>query len=362
MNIKEKLKNYAKENNLYYENVAAYINELETLGYDKYTLDALKHVIASAHSTVKKGQWTTNVLGHANEAYAAYQARDNFGEHNKDHFNNVLGMTLGGWLNNTLGRPPTLPEIATAVGVLAGEGMVASQKPKGSSNVWHSMASGALASFWGNTIRNSTIQRLDTRRNQILTQIRQMSDDGRMGRLQQFVDSGAAQKLKFTDKSNKKALMGLVHGEAGNNAVKIPDALQRSPARSADLPGLDSRKRDRGDLQGLSPAGQPDPDRLTPDRGDTFAPSFGGSVEPRSLNPDPGNLRNIVPEDQADHMASLAGIDELDIYQMAEEVFSRLTLDDWAIIRDDNDPFDNRDPFANGVKWVPGLGPPPGNP
>ncbi len=54
-----------------------------------------------------------------------------------------------------------------------------------------------------------------------------------------------------------------------------------------------------------------------------------------------------------------AGADELDIRQMADEVFASLTLDDWAVIPDDSDPFGGRDPFADGVKWVPGLGPPP---
>ena len=339
MNIKEKLKNYAKENNLYYENIAAYVNELEALGYDKDSLDALKHVIASAHSTVERGQWTTNVIGHANEAYAAYRARDNFGEHNKDHFNNVLGMTLGGWLSNTLGRMPTLPEIVTAVGVIAGDGMVASHRPKGSSNVWHSMASGALASFWGNTIRNSTVQRLDARHTQILTRIKQMSDDGRMERLQKFVDSGAARKLKFTDTTNTKALKSLVHGKAGSSSATSSGALQRSAAGSVDLP---------------------DRDDLTPDGDDLLVPSSGAAVRP--VNLDHNHLLDVAPDGEFNHMTSLADVDDLNIYQMAEEVFSSLTLDDWAIIPNDNDPFGNRDPFANGVKWVPGIGLPPVNP
>ena len=360
MNIKEKLKNYAKENNLYYENIAAYVNELEALGYDESTLDALKHVIASAHSTVERGQWTTNVIGHANEAYAAYRARDNFGEHNKDHFNNVIGMTLGGWLSNTLGRMPTLPEIVTAVGVIAGEGMVASHRPKGSPNVWHSMASGALASFWGNTIRDSTIQRLDARRTQILTQIKQMSDDGRMERLQNFVDSGAARKLKFSDTTNTKALKSLFHGKAGNSAATSSGALQRSAAGSVDLPDPDSRGQGIGDLQGSISARQSDRDDLIPDGDDLLVPSSGAAVRP--VNLDHNHLLDVAPDDESNHMTSLADVDDLNIYQLAEEVFSGLTLDDWAIIPNDNDPFGNRDPFANGVKWVPGIGLPPVNP
>lgn len=360
MNIKKKLKDYAKENNLYYENVAAYINELETLGYDKYTLDALKHVIASAHSTVENGQWATNVLGHANEAYAAYMARDSFGEHNKDHFNNILGMTLGDWLGNTLGRTPTLPEVATAVGFLAGEGMVASKKPKGSSNAWHSMASGALASFWGSTIRNSTVQRLDARHNQILTRIKQMSDDGRMERLQKFVNSDAARKLKFTDNENRKTLKGLVHGASGEGAATSSDSLPRPAARTVDLSDRDGRGRRIGDLRGSNSARQSDPDDLTPDGDDVFVPSSGAAF--RHVNLDHNPLLVVARGDRANHMTSLADADELDIYQMAEEVFSSLTLDDWAIIPDDNDPFGNRDPFRDGVKWVPGLGSPRVNP
>lgn len=91
---------------------------------------------------------------------------------------------------------------------------------------------------------------------------------------------------------------------------------------------------------------KPDEDNwFKPGRGDRLINKSG---EPRKEQPDP--------------MASLTGVEELDIHQMAGEVFSSLTLDDWAIIPDDNDPFGNRDPFTDGVKWVPGLGPPPSAP
>jgi len=356
------IEDYAKRNNLFYENIAAYLNELNQLGYTKDELDAPKHIIASAHSIIEKGQSITNTLGHLNEWVAAFRGRDNFGEHNKDHRNNIVGMTLGSWLKSSLGRKPTLQEITVAVGTLAEERMIASYRPEGEPNKLSTLTSSALASFWGGTIRSSTLQQLASRRNRILNQIKQMSDDGRMERLRQFVDSGAARNLKFTDKENKKALVELVRGEAGNNAVTVADDLQQSPAGSVDLPGHDSRKRDRGSLQGLRPVRQSGSGRFTPGRDDIFAPSFGGSAGPETLDPDHGILHDMVPENSADHMASLAAVDEDDIYQMAEEVFSSLTLDDWAVAKDDNDPFDGRDPFAGGVKWVPGLGPTPSTP
>ena len=71
------------------------------------------------------------------------------------------------------------------------------------------------------------------------------------------------------------------------------------------------------------------------------------------------DVRDMTQDDQAEYTANQAAGDDFDIYQMAEGVFASLTLDDWAVIPDDNDPFDGRDPFADGVKWVPGLGPPP---
>jgi hypothetical protein len=90
-----------------------------------------------------------------------------------------------------------------------------------------------------------------------------------------------------------------------------------------------------------------------PDDGNWFKPGRGDLLvnkpsEPRKEQPDP--------------MASLTDVEELDIHQMAEDMFSSLTLDDWAIIPDNNDPFDNRDPFRDGVKWMPGLGPSPATP
>ncbi len=133
-------------------------------------------------------------------------------------------------------------------------------------------------------------------------------------------------------------------------------------ARPGNPHGPESRKRDRGDLRDLGPGKQPDPNGFSPGRSDLFEPSSDGSVEPRAQSRDRSDLQDTAPASQINPMASHAGADELDIYQMAEEVFSGLTLDDWATIPDDNDPFDNRDPFANGVKWVPGIGLPPANP
>ncbi|MGI9514632.1 MAG: lysozyme [Anderseniella sp.] len=85
--------------------------------------------------------------------------------------------------------------------------------------------------------------------------------------------------------------------------------------------------------------------QFKPGRGDLLAKTLGG---PRN--------------EQSDPETSFAGVDELDIHQMAEDEFSSLTLDDWAVIPDEDDPFGGRDPFADGVKWVPGLGPPPATP
>ena len=88
-------------------------------------------------------------------------------------------------------------------------------------------------------------------------------------------------------------------------------------------------------------------------------------VEDNRFKPGRGGLLVTQPGErrhqQPDAMTSLAGIEEPDIPRMAEEVFSSLTLDDWAVIPDDDDPFDGRDPFEDGVKWVPGLAPPPCN-
>ncbi|WP_108882213.1 glycoside hydrolase family protein [Anderseniella sp. Alg231-50] len=89
------------------------------------------------------------------------------------------------------------------------------------------------------------------------------------------------------------------------------------------------------------------------DKDDWFKPGRGDLLVSK-----PGEPGNEHP----DPMMSLAGADELEIHQMAEEVFSSLTLDDWAVIPNDDDPFGGRDPFADGMKWVPGLGPPPETP
>ncbi len=68
-----------------------------------------------------------------------------------------------------------------------------------------------------------------------------------------------------------------------------------------------------------------------------------GIADDNWFKPGRGDLLEKNPgepsDDQSDHMVSLANVDDFDMYQMAEEVFSSLTLDDWAVIPDDYDPF-----------------------
>jgi len=58
---------------------------------------------------------------------------------------------------------------------------------------------------------------------------------------------------------------------------------------------------------------------------------------------------NMMPENQAGQMDSLADVDDFDIYGMAEEVFSSLTLDDWANDNDNYDPFEHLHPMRDGA-------------
>ena len=143
-----------------------------------------------------------------------------------------------------------------------------------------------------------------------------------------------------------------------SNEPSRPGPGTKPGARPGDPHGPGSRKRDRGDLRNVAPSEQVDSDGFMPGRGDLFEPLSGGPVEPGVRDPDHSRLQNVAPISYT----GFASVDELDIHQMAEEVFSSLTLDDWAVTKDDNDPFDGRDPFAGGVKWVPGLGPPPSTP
>lgn len=137
-----------------------------------------------------------------------------------------------------------------------------------------------------------------------------------------------------------------------------PGPGTRPGARPGNPHGPVSRKRDRGDLREIAPQERPDPDGFIPGRSDYFQPPTGGPVDSGIPDPNHSRHRDTAPNSHT----SFAGAEELDIHQMAEEVFSSLMLDDWAVIPDDDDPFGGRDPFADGVKWVPGLGPPPVNP
>lgn len=148
------------------------------------------------------------------------------------------------------------------------------------------------------------------------------------------------------------------HGFSAGTLVDEQEGTIRAGERS----GVDGTRLDRSEIFAKSSDGLRYPDGFMPGKSDLFAPKPGGQPDHVEPGADHGGLHDIAPKDRAGDMTSLAGIDEDDIYQMAEAVFSSLTLDDWAIIPDDNDPFGNRDPFRDGVKWVPGLGPPPVNP
>ncbi len=347
------IKAFAKQNNLYYENIAAYLNELNHLGYTAEQLDAPKHVIASAHSVVEQGQSITNTLGHLNEFVAAYRGRDGFAEHNKDHRNNIVGMTLGTWLEATLGRKPTLPEITVAVGVLAEERMIASFKPEDDPSMVSALTSGALASFWGGTIRSSTIQQLNSRQARILKRIRKMSNDGRMTRLQLFVESEEARSLLLKKENNKSVLKQLIGNGAQRMKGSSRKALQHSDADrqphvgggsdrpisgGGSAPSLHVSRTRKGDLDGYRP-GHGDLVTSTPDE----------HANPDGFKPARDALLDAGAGVQNANMASLADVDDFDIFQMAEEVFSSMTLDDWAVIPDDYDPFAKLHPIPDGV-------------
>ncbi len=101
---------------------------------------------------------------------------------------------------------------------------------------------------------------------------------------------------------------------------------------------------------------------FTPDLMEELHKRFPQKFSVSGFSPGKGDMLMSPPGNPTDPTSGFATEDDDDFYQMAEEVFSSLALDDWAVIHNDNDPFDNRDPFRNGVKWVPGLGPPPATP
>ncbi len=84
------------------------------------------------------------------------------------------------------------------------------------------------------------------------------------------------------------------------------------------------------------------------------------STSPRTDVPERQSARGdtdsqpfIATAGHAGRMASLEGIDDIDIYQVAEDVFSTMTLDDWANGDDDYDPFEHLHPFRDGATVGP---------
>lgn len=123
---------------------------------------------------------------------------------------------------------------------------------------------------------------------------------------------------------------------------------QEGTIKPGEQPGSDGVRLNRGKVFAKRPDEHTKNDGFSRGKGDLIVPKPGG--QPASDEPglDHSNLLETVPDGQADPIASLAAIDELDIFQMAEDVFSSLTLDDWATIPDDYDPFARLHPTHDG--------------
>ncbi|MEM7634680.1 MAG: hypothetical protein AAF299_08985 [Pseudomonadota bacterium] len=137
---------------------------------------------------------------------------------------------------------------------------------------------------------------------------------------------------------------------------------QEGSIRGGEESGSAGTRLDRRKIFEKIPDKQAAPDGFVPGKGDLFVPKTDGPADTVNPGMDHGGLQDFAPGSQTARTNSYTSIDGLDINQMVEEVFSSLTLDDWAVIPDDDDPFDGRDPFAGGAGWVPGLGPQPAIP
>ena len=96
-----------------------------------------------------------------------------------------------------------------------------------------------------------------------------------------------------------------------------------------------------------------DPDGHGTGDGDVLKPAPGEHADTDDFKPAGDALLEPGSGVQTDHMASLADVDEFDIHQLAEEVFSSMTPDDWASTLDDYDAFEHLDLMHNGV--LPGM-------
>ena len=132
---------WAKTNNTYYENIARDLNLSNSLGYTASNLDVLKHTIAAADGAINDGAAWTSTLGYGNEVYSAAKGRDGYNEHAKDLYNNYVGIAVGEWLQDNLGRAPTLDDILTVMPILVKSGVLADRghSPKGSIGILYAL-------------------------------------------------------------------------------------------------------------------------------------------------------------------------------------------------------------------------------
>jgi hypothetical protein len=169
---------WAKSNNTNYENIALQLNRSNDLGYNLENIDALKHTIAAADGATSDGAFWTNTLGYGNEIYAAYRGRDGYNEHVKDLNNNHVGIAVSEWLQNSLGRPPTLEDILTIMPLVSKLGILADRGTKLHGDV--GILSALSASLGGGLVHGlidkSVRKKLDDHASEIL---RLISDQAR---------------------------------------------------------------------------------------------------------------------------------------------------------------------------------------
>ncbi len=133
---------WAYEQNKFYEKIAANVNVSNAWHLSFEGQNSIKHVIAAAYNSTEISGLGALTTGYVNEVWAAYQGRDGYDEHAEDLYNNTVGVTLGSWLTQNLGRSPTLDEIQLAMRSLYKTGLIS-----GTNSTAHGAGEGLFAAF-----------------------------------------------------------------------------------------------------------------------------------------------------------------------------------------------------------------------